>query len=229
VALSIAYEEQYSALLEHVGSHCAELPAEVCLHWPMAEPTYNGRFMAIGQALNGWMVERSSCQLWRPDYRQGAIDGARRTSEIPTAWSWMPRQPWGRPFWRLVRSAMELCDVELSQIAWSNLAKVAPAEGRNPWGSLLEYQIPIAGRLLRREVSELDPAVVLIVSGRSYAAPFLSAAGFDVPWRRDGALQFDGQLDGRRWIVVNHPGTFARRFEESWEAVQRALGDQSSR
>jgi hypothetical protein len=124
---------------------------------------------------------------------------------------------------------MELCDVELRQIAWSNLAKVAPAEGRNPWGSLLDYQIQIGGRLLRQEVLELDPAVVLVVSGRGYAAPFLNAAGFDVPWRRDGALQFDGQLDGRRWVVVNHPGTFAKRLEESRGAVQRAFGDQSSR
>lgn len=29
----------------------------------MTKPTYEGRFMAIGQALNGWMVEEATCQL----------------------------------------------------------------------------------------------------------------------------------------------------------------------
>ncbi len=222
--LSPTYEAEYAALIEDLGSHCAELPERICLHWPMAEPTYEGRFMAIGQALNGWMVDEAACQLWRPEVRRAKVAATRATSESPTAWSWMWPQPWGRPFWRLVRSAMAAVGVELNEIAWSNLAKAAPAAGKNPWGALLERQHRLGGRLLRREVNELDPDVVLLVSGRGYAGPFLAGAGFDVAWRPEGALQFDGQLDGRRWVIVNHPGTFARRYEQSLEAVQRALG-----
>ncbi len=179
--------------------------------------------MAIGQALNGWMIEESTCQLWRPETRSAALAATRATSESPTAWQWMWGQPWGRPFWRLVRHAMDVRGVTLNQIAWSNLAKVAPGAGKNPWGALLERQVAIGGRLLRREVEEFNPNLVLVVSGRGYAAPFLKAAGYEIRWQPDGALQYDGMVDGRRWLIVNHPGTFARRYEESFRAVHRAL------
>ena len=222
--LSAAYETEYNGLIEYLASHCAELPDRVCLHWPMTEPTYNGGLMAIGQALNGWMIDESTCQLWRPDKRGAAVVATRATSESPTAWRWMWPQPWGRPFWRLVRHAMAIRGLELNQIAWSNLAKVAPGAGKNPWGALLERQSKIGGRLLRREVNELNPDVVLVLSNRGYAGPFLEAAGYDIRWRPVGALQFDGSIDGRRWVIVNHPGTFARRFNESYEAIQSALG-----
>jgi len=98
-------------------------------------------------------------------------------------------QPWGRPFWRLVRSAMEVLGVQLNEIAWSNLAKAAPAAGKNPWSALLERQHRLGGRLLRQEVNELDPDVVLLLSGRGYAGPFLAGAGFGIAWRPEGALQ----------------------------------------
>lgn len=100
--------------------------------------------------------------------------------------------------------------LDLDEVAWSNLAKIAPARGGNPWGALLGAQHELGGQLLRREVRELDPELVLVVSGRGYLEPFLTGAGLSPAWSRAGARQFDGQLDGRRWLVVNHPGTFAR-------------------
>lgn len=222
--LSDAYEFEYDRLVAHLASHCAEMPESVCLHWPLAEPTYQGGLLAIGQALNGWIQDESTCHLWRPETRKTALAATRAASESPTAWRWMRPRPWGRPFWRLVRHAMGLRGLTLNQIAWSNLAKVAPGAGQNPEGALLERQRNRGGRLLRMEVDELDPELVLLVSGRGYAGPFLDAAGYVIRWQPDKALQFDGIIDGRRWLIVNHPGTFASRFEESFEAVQRALG-----
>ena len=77
--------------------------------------------------------------------------------------------------------------------------------------------------MLKQEVAELDPEIVLIVSGRGYAEPFIREAGLAPEWDRRGALQFDGSLDGRRWIIVSHPGTFAHRFEASRTALEGAL------
>lgn len=118
---------------------------------------------------------------------------------------------------------MDVIGVGLEEIAWSNLAKVAPAEGGNPSGSLLELQHPHAGQLLRREVTELDPEMVLIISGRGYTDPFLRGGSIPISWSPRAALQFAGTIEGRRWIVVNHPGTFADRFERSWQALDLAL------
>lgn len=130
---------------------------------------------------------------------------------------------WSRPFWKLARVAMDGMGLELDEIGWSNLAKVAPAAGRNPGGELLWRQHRLGGELLRLEVEELDPEIVLVVSGRGYAEPFITGAGLAPAWSRRGALQFDGRLDGRRWIVVSHPGTFAHRYEASRGAVLDAL------
>lgn len=74
-ALSGGYESLYSTLLERLGDRCDELPVEVCLHWPMREPTYSGRLLVVGQALNGWMIDGTSCSL-----RDGS------TRSVPRLW-----------------------------------------------------------------------------------------------------------------------------------------------
>jgi hypothetical protein len=135
----------------------------------------------------------------------------------------MSPRVWTRPFWKLARVAMDHLDQDLRDIAWSNLAKVAPAAGKNPTRELLWSQHRLGGALLGLEVAELDPAVVLIVSGRSYSQPFLDHAGVDASWERRGALHFSGSIAGRKWIIVNHPGTFAERYETSRAAVEAAL------
>lgn len=222
-ALSGEYESLYSTLLERLGEVCHEMPDEVCFHWPMRAPSYSGRLLVVGQALNEWMVDGPTCSLVDPSRRKAVLAKTRATSESASAWSWMWPEPWSRPFWRLVRGVMRHQDLDLDEIAWSNLAKVAPARGGNPWGKLLDAQHEIGGELLRREVRELDPDLVLVLSGRRYLEPFLRGAGLSPSWVRDGARQFDGQLDGRRWLVVNHPGTFARRLDASLAAVEEAL------
>jgi hypothetical protein len=222
-SLSTKYEALYNRLLEHIGARWLEMPDKVCLHWPMWEPTYSGRLLIVGQALNGWMIDTPSVALGNATKRSSLIGATRAVSESDTAWTWMWPGPWSRPFWRLARAVMAHLGVNVNEIAWSNLAKVAPAGGGNPWGSLLGAQHELGGQLLRQEVRELDPEFVLVVSGRGYLEPFLVGAAMAPVWSRDGARQFDGLLDGRRWLVINHPGTFASRFDASLLAIRRAL------
>jgi hypothetical protein len=135
----------------------------------------------------------------------------------------MRARVWSRPFWKLAQLAMGSLDQKLDQIAWSNLAKVAPAAGLNPHRELLWSQHRLGGALLRQEVTELSPDLVVLISGRAYAEPFLRDAGLAPEWDRRGALQFNGVLEGRRWIIVSHPGTFAHRYEASSNALELAL------
>ena len=189
----------------------------------MHEPSFSGKLLVVGQALNGWGHEAAPCDFADPAVRAAQLAGTRRSSEKDGAFGWMRRQVWSRPFWKLARVALDDLGLQLNQIAWSNLAKLAPAAGKNPSNDLLWQQHDRGGVLLRQEVDELDPEIVLIVSGRGYAEPFIRGAGFAPAWDRQGALQFDGELGGRRWIVVSHPGTFAHRFEASRTALLGAL------
>jgi hypothetical protein len=221
--LSLAFEDAYDRLLMELAQHADQLPDLICLHWPMHEPAYTGRLLVIGQALNGWGHEGAPASFNDPNERRRQLAATRRSSEKEGAFGWMRRQVWSRPFWKLARTAMDHLDVRLDQIAWGNLAQVAPASGGNPGGELHWRQHRHGGEMLRLEVNELDPEIILVVSGRGYAEPFLTAAGLSPTWVRRGALQYEGIPEGRRWIVVSHPGTFAYRYEASRSALLDVL------
>lgn len=222
--LSPAFEAAYDGLLAELAQHADGLPDFVCLHWPMPEPSYTGRLLVIGQALNGWGHEGAPSDFADASERRRQLVATRHSSEKQGAFGWMRPRVWSRPFWKLARLAMDGLSLGLDQIAWANLAQVAPAAGGNPGGELHWRQHRHGGEMLRLEVNELDPEIVLVVSGRGYAEPFISGAGLAPDWSRRGALQFDGTLGGRRWIVVSHPGTFAHRYEASRSALLEALG-----
>lgn len=221
--LSPAFEAAYDQLLVELAEYHQAMPDEVCLHWPMHEPSYSGRLLVVGQALNGWGHMRVPADFADAEVRRRELAATRRSSEKDGAFEWMRPRVWSRPFWKLARVAMTAMDLRLDQIAWANLAQVSPAEGGNPGGELHWRQHRHGGELLRLEVEELDPEVVLVVSGRGYSEPFISSAGLAPAWSRRGALQFDGTLDGRRWIIVSHPGTFAHRYLASRTALLEAL------
>jgi len=221
--LSPAFEATYDQLLRELAEHHPSLPDFVCLHWPMHEPGYTGRLLVVGQALNGWGHECAPADFADPAVRRRQLAGTRESSEKDGPFGWMRPRVWSRPFWKLARVAMDEMGLGLGQIAWSNLAKVAPAAGRNPGGELLRRQHRLGGELLRQEVEMLDPELVVVVSGRGYAEPFIAGAGLAPAWSRRGALQFNGWLGGRRWIVVSHPGTFAQRYEASRRALLEAM------
>ena len=223
IMLSRDYEATYDRMLQNLGGRCADLRDSVCLHWPMHQPTFTHRLLVVGQALNGWTVEGPECGLSDAPVRAPLLDYTRRCSEAANAFCWMSPRVWSRPFWKLARVAMDAYGLSREEIAWSNLAKVAPAAGKNPNRELLWRQHELGGRLLRQEVEELDPDLVLIVSDRGYAEPFLSGAGLSPAWQRRGALQFDGMMGGHGWLVVSHPGTFAHRYESSRAALAGAL------
>ncbi len=125
--LSPAFEATYDGLLREMCKHADALPDEVCLHWPMHEPSYTGRLLVVGQALNGWGHMCAPADLAVAEVRARQLAATRRSSEKDGAFGWMRRQVWSRPFWKLARVAMDEMDLRLDQIAWSNLAKLSPA------------------------------------------------------------------------------------------------------
>lgn len=73
-------------------------------------------------------------------------------------------------FWRVTqriaqRPGVEPTGVEWWQtLAWSNLSKIAPFEKGNPPDALWKAHISAARGLLKREVEEMRPGVVLVIA-----------------------------------------------------------------
>ena len=91
-----------------------------------------------------------------------------------------------------------------SRLVWTNLMKLAPAEGGNPGGSILETQRKDGWRLLRHELAELAPRRVLILAGRWWFEPFVRPLRLDVEWRDALVVGIANELD-RRFVIAGHP------------------------
>lgn len=122
-------------------------------------------------------------------------------------------------FWRVTRALLEELVPELPalgwyrHLAWGNLYKVAPnvtnqvSEGANPSSGLQQWQFNHCVRLLRQEIDEVRPRVVLVVAGESWYSPFTTGLNLE-PIPRPGAKyvrHLAVERDGRMWIFTERP------------------------
>jgi hypothetical protein len=89
-------------------------------------------------------------------------------------------------------------------VAWSNLAKVAPAASGNPSSWLGQSQSRGAWELTLQEVNELDPRVVLLITGNWMDEPRLNC--IDAKPRKNAVfVRHSSNRDGRKWLIVERP------------------------
>ena len=220
--LSAAYGRCYEDLLRAAGTTPGVEPPERASFWPMVGHAYAGELMVVGRAVNGWIDQVAVADLATPAvYREAAV-AARPTIEstdgCPMRWV---TDAWGRPsgeystarsaFWRFVRSVLAAVDpasrddpLWSGRIAWSNLAKIAPWDGGNPGGALLDLQRRLGPGLLEAEIEELRPRRVLVLTGRWWVEPYANALELAVDWR-PGLLEGIAERADRRWVIGPHP------------------------
>jgi hypothetical protein len=197
-------------------------PPELTAFWPIVGHAYAGALLVVGRAVNGWIDEITVGALSDPIARDALIAAARRTAEgegdCPMGWvtaRWSPGDGGystaRSAFWRHIRAVLAAVDPDSrddprwsSRIAWSNLAKLAPVGGGNPGRVLLETQRRTAPTLLLREVLDLAPRRVLVLTGRWWFEPFAERLGFHVDWR-DGLVEGVVRQPARTWVIAGHP------------------------
>jgi hypothetical protein len=115
-------------------------------------------------------------------------------------------------FWRVARRVRSglLGDAEgwPRDLAWSDLAKIAPWRGGNPSGRALRVQREHGSVLFGHEVAEMAPARVLVMAGRWWFEPFAAALGLTMEWQV-GTVEDVANEPGRRWVILPHPMTRA--------------------
>ncbi len=99
------------------------------------------------------------------------------------------------------------------KMIWSNLLKIAPAEGGNPYGALWEAQmskdqfhVEFSVELFKKEIQEMKPKFAILLTNKDYAWEFILGLGFNenIFFENDFILA-DLSYNNTRIIVTKRP------------------------
>lgn len=146
-----------------------------CFQWGKNYPfDKSSGLLFVGKGVNGWVTDETDVtQLFditnperifaRKDQMEWVNNLSGNTSGYNTRKS---------AFWRLIKKVSETYypDKWYSNIAWTNLYKIAPWTGGNPNGKLQNAQRKYCFDLLTKEIELLTPKyVILLTSGWEWA------------------------------------------------------------
>ncbi len=220
--------ESLTNLLLSIGSAADRLPrAQVTGFLAVTGTCYSGELMVIGRSVNGWTdgiePQRLSDQSTARSYAIQVQDSVAGNGRCPMIWvtdCWGEKDGYNTrssAFWRTIRLVVgELCIADIedrtwpSHLVWSNLYKVAPVGGGNPGQALCTAQLPSCISLLGEEIERFAPKRILLLTGMSWAEPFLASFTRRVSMASLGYVEALGrihrQAGGETSIVVaTHP------------------------
>ncbi len=142
-----------------------------CFQWGKDYPFgKNSGFLFIGKAVNGWITNETDLaklfDLTNPDRifaRKDQIEWVNNLSGNTKGYNTRKSA-----FWRLIKKVSETYYPEkwYSNIAWTNLYKIAPWGGGNPNRKLQNAQRKYCFELLKKEIEILSPKyVIMLTSG----------------------------------------------------------------
>lgn len=143
--------------------------------------------LLIGRALNGWEPRFSS-----KDANMEFLTNCNEYSKERLHSKRCPLQWLGEelseadgkivlkrsPFWQVAQGVVkglypQVKDNWTHKIAWTNLYKIAPADGGNPNTTEQNAQWPGVRYLLEMEILQLQPKHILFITGKEWAMPFV--------------------------------------------------------
>ncbi len=195
--------EIHDKLLQAIGTAHGRLgERKLTTFFPMQGSAATGELMVVGRAVNGWgnawaatkaLTEDGRADIIRDVFERTTTPGMRWVTDLwGTNRTVITAHPQGdrrkRPystktsaFWRVVRGVSEsvigVSEDWPSKLMWSNLYKVAPFSGGNPWTALVRTERDACKCHLAEEVSLWSPKRILFLTGWRWAEPFLSSLG----------------------------------------------------
>jgi hypothetical protein len=215
------YDVVYERMLEQVASAQAVPIAPVTPFWPLIGWKYDGSLMVVGRSVNGWIDDWPIGDLEEPVARAAIIRemraDAERSDRCRMLWVTDAAGRGGNyntrrsAFWRVLHElALHYTGAAEedwpSNLAWTNLFKVAPAAGWNPGADLQRAQRDAAAALLRIEIETLQPRRLLALTGRWWIGSFLETLGAEVTWR-EGLVEGVGRHGDTALVIAKHPMT----------------------
>ena len=219
-----------SKVLVAVGRVAVKLPeSKVTGFMAMVGCLYAHALMVVGRAVNGWdkgvLPKHLASHAAAERYSHAVLDSVNGDGPCPMRWvteSWSNANGYNTKrsaFWRTIRGVvarLEIADVEQaswpSHLVWSNLYKIAPAEGGNPSETLCQIQLAGCRELFNLELTTYTPSRLLLLTGTGWSSPFLpdfdgtsqDVAGFCYV-EGFGALTTTPGKPPTRYVVAAHP------------------------
>ncbi len=189
----------YRKMFEEVEEAKSEEYIKFCVQWGKDFPTEkNTGIMFYGRANNGWMCFDTTAE----DVFD--LNNAERAFARDDQMTWVEESAGDTKgynsnlsaLWRVIRGvAREFYpEDELQHIVWSNLCKVAP-DGDNPSGALYDSQLPAAVEIMKTEIDFFSPRHVVLLTGESWAMPFLKQIFGEEEPKAVGSAEFGGAHD----------------------------------
>lgn len=141
----------------------------------------NIRLLLIGRAVNGWGVisadnGRVFAETALEQYKCRHFDSWLKSVNGTLVSNYVDKNGIEKlyhpgPFFEYAKSVYEslngkFCDpVWLEHIAWTNLYKISPSEGGNPYGELKDIQKSTCVEILRNDIELLKPTHMLCMTG----------------------------------------------------------------
>lgn len=236
------YSDIYRGMLESVRDAGSRINYPLCSFWPSTGRKYGTglKVLLLGRAVNGW----DGLDPIRDGVPE-AVKSAREEARKGLDWVTELRGPGKHyntnrsQFWMtggaMLRDLVDDLDLEgrewVDRLAWSNLARVAPAEGGNPNTGLWNPQAEAGKRLLELELELLSPDLVLAFSGWTNWLELLAPQELSENLKGPEGLHrhFDRagrDRRGRVWIVTRHPqgaGGGREAFVDGLRALDQSL------
>ena len=235
-------------ILRPVGEAADELPEEKIVGFMSVKGNlYNRELMVVGRAVNGWtddtilpsqLAEPNECRRYSEVVKRNSSGDAR---DCPMQWV---QDYWQNPegyrtidsaFWRVIRQVMEGLNIAFendpwpSHLVWSNLYKVAPAEGGNPGNGLCHVQLKGCKSLFDTELNIYRPSRVLLLTGWDWAGDFVKS---DCRTHSNtGFVEATGRRKETSIVVAKHPQRLPKgKTEAEWvENVLAAFNEKHLR
>jgi len=194
----------------------------------------NIQFMIYGQAMNGWEPKFKVNQL-RDSLLEEAIDESNNTDEgeyCPLDWinkKWSSRKLYRKFFFNVMYKLVNRYnDTSIEdenwckRVIWSNLMKISPAAGGNPYGEEWNCQLEGAKKLFTKEIEEIKPKFVIILTNWDWAEDFLqNNEGFRIYEKHQGEfIQADGMFQDSIRIIVTKRQHFGNNDQCVNEIIQ---------
>ena len=185
------------------------------VQWGKNFPSENKTgLLFIGKAVNGWVTNETNVEKLFDQENSDRIFARKDQMEWVDNLSGNTKGYNTRKsaFWRVIKKvAMSYYPQKwYSNIAWSNLYKIAPWEGGNPNTKLQKVQQKYCFEILKKEIEVLSPDyIIMLTSGWEW--PFLNYLNnseklnvlSEIKWNKYKTKLIE--IDGTKFIISPHP------------------------